>query len=297
MPSEPAGAALTAATSAAAARGEQQPRAQRSDRAAVMAQGSRARPRHRRSPSTRARAAAKSRVPLNPAPIACTADPCKPICACRSHFKGFADRAGTDSKHMGYRAYETILRIVSEREFARNFDKRAFGFSVARRALPTSRRRAGNGASVRNARGDAREATPWISSTATRRSSRSRSSRSFMDEHVYPNEATYYEQHAVVRRRSLADPADHRGAQGQGARGRALEPLPAREQARRRLHQPRVRAAVRGDGPRRLRARGVQLRGARHRQHGGARALRERRRSRSAGSSRCSTGRSARPSR
>ena len=43
--------------------------------------------------------------------------------------------------------------------------------------------------------------------------------RAFMDEHVYPNEDTYYGQLAVVRRQSLADSADHRRAQGQGARG------------------------------------------------------------------------------
>jgi hypothetical protein len=43
---------------------------------------------------------------------------------------------------------------------------------------------------------------------------------------------------------------------------------------RRRADQPRVRAAVRGDGPLAPRARGVQLLRARHRQHGGARPLR-----------------------
>jgi acyl-CoA dehydrogenase len=74
----------------------------------------------------------------------------------------------------------------------------------------------------------------------------------FMNEHVYPNEKTYYEQMRLVRYRSLADPADHRRAQGQGARRGTLESLPAREPPRRRLHQPRVRTAVRGDGPRRF---------------------------------------------
>ena len=44
---------------------------------------------------------------------------------------------------------------------------------------------------------------------------------------------------------------------------------------RRRADQPRVRAALRDHGPRRrLRARSVQLLGARHRQHGSARPLR-----------------------
>ena len=58
--------------------------------------------------------------------------------------------------------------------------------------------------------------------------------------------------------------------------------------------QPGVRAAGRDHGPRAVGQRGVQLLGARHRQHGGARALRHRRASRSSGSSRCSTARSAR---
>ena len=43
---------------------------------------------------------------------------------------------------------------------------------------------------------------------------------------------------------------------------------------RRRPHQPRVRAALRDHGPLAHRRRDLQLLGARHRQHGGARALR-----------------------
>ena len=75
---------------------------------------------------------------------------------------------------------------------------------------------------------------------------------------------------------ALADAADHGGAQGQGEGARALEPLPAREPARRRAVQPRVRAPLRGHGPLAHRARGLQLLGARHRQHGGARPVRHR---------------------
>ena len=47
-----------------------------------------------------------------------------------------------------------------------------------------------------------------------------------------------------------------------------MEPVPARTPARRRPHQPRIRAAVRDHGPRRRGAGSVQLLGARHRQHG-----------------------------
>ena len=51
------------------------------------------------------------------------------------------------------------------------------------------------------------------------------------------------------RRRPLAADADRRGAEGEGARGRAVEPVPAGERVRRRAHQPRVRAALRDHGP------------------------------------------------
>src|SRR5262249_22641558 len=65
----------------------------------------------------------------------------------------------------------------------------------------------------------------------------------------------------AARRRShaLADPAHHGGAQGEGSRARPVEPVPAREPPRRRSHQPRVRAALRADGPLAPRARGLQL--------------------------------------
>jgi hypothetical protein len=60
----------------------------------------------------------------------------------------------------------------------------------------------------------------------------------------------------------LADPAADGGAEGEGQGRGPLEPVPARERARRRPHQPRVRAALRDHGARRLRVGGVQLRGA-----------------------------------
>ena len=49
----------------------------------------------------------------------------------------------------------------------------------------------------------------------------------------------------------LAAGADHRGAEAEGARRRAVEPVPAGERPRRRADQPGIRAAVRDHGPRR----------------------------------------------
>ena len=101
----------------------------------------------------------------------------------------------------------------------------------------------------------------------------------FMDEHVYPAEHVYDEQIAAsgdphfhppvmeelkARARdqglwNLFLPHEHRGPRPPG------------------LTQRRVRAAGRDHGPQPHRARGVQLRGARHRQHGGADPVRHRR--------------------
>ena len=53
-----------------------------------------------------------------------------------------------------------------------------------------------------------------------------------------------------------------------------VEPVPARQRTRRRPVQPGVRAAGRDHGPRAVGERGLQLLGARHRQHGDAGALR-----------------------
>src|SRR5215469_11699746 len=57
----------------------------------------------------------------------------------------------------------------------------------------------------------------------------------------------------------LADPADHGGAEKEGAGRRAVEPVPARVRAGRRTQQSRIRAALRDHGPLADRARGVQL--------------------------------------
>ena len=78
-------------------------------------------------------------------------------------------------------------------------------------------------------------------------------------------------------RATLAGLAADRGAQAAGARRRAVEHVPAARATAAAGHlQPRLRAAVRDDGPRLLVGRGVQLLGARHRQHGDHRALRHR---------------------
>ena len=122
----------------------------------------------------------------------------------------------------------------------------------------------------------------------------------FMDEHIYPNEHRF---HARSR-------GEH--AQGQPLDAdRVIEELKPKARAaglwnlflprsaarRRGLDEPRVRAAVRDHGPRAVGARSLQLLGARHRQHGNDRALRHATSRRRNGSSRCSTARSARPSR
>ena len=76
-----------------------------------------------------------------------------------------------------------------------------------------------------------------------------------------------------------------------------VEPVAA-EVARRHAHQPRVRAALRDHGPRALGAGGLQLLGARHRQHGDARSsYGTPEQIKAVAASRCSKARSARPSR
>ena len=94
----------------------------------------------------------------------------------------------------------------------------------------------------------------------------------FMDAHVYPAEAVYEEQMRGLGR-PARPAAGHGGAEGRGPQARPVEPVPARRRLRRRADQPRVRAARRDHRPQLApRARGAQLRRARHRQHGGARA-------------------------
>ena len=79
--------------------------------------------------------------------------------------------------------------------------------------------------------------------------------REFIDREVYPAEAVFERQlnEAPI---ALADPAGHGGAEGEGAGGGAVEPVPARERMRRRPHQSRIRAAcARSWGARRSRPR------------------------------------------
>jgi acyl-CoA dehydrogenase len=98
-----------------------------------------------------------------------------------------------------------------------------------------------------------------------------------MAEHVYPAEA------ALLRRDRGQHQAGKRWTPLQlieelkpKARAAGLWNLFLPEsEARRRPEEPGVRAAGRDHGPRALGQRGLQLLGARHRQHGGAGALRQ----------------------
>ena len=80
------------------------------------------------------------------------------------------------------------------------------------------------------------------------------------------------------RRRPLgpyrAPDRDPRRAEGQGQGARPVEFLADRVRARLRPHHRRIRLSRRGDGQGASRRRDLQLLGARHRQHGGAGALR-----------------------
>ena len=96
----------------------------------------------------------------------------------------------------------------------------------------------------------------------------------FMTAHVYPNEEEMLAQIDEGDRWQPIPLLDELKAK---ARAEGLWNLfPARERLGRRALQPRLRARLRGDGPLPLRARGLQLLGARHRQHGGAGPLRHR---------------------
>ena len=57
--------------------------------------------------------------------------------------------------------------------------------------------------------------------------------REFMEAEIYPAEKIFEQQMAEAAG-PLAGAADHGGAEGQGARRRAVEPVPARERIRRR---------------------------------------------------------------
>ena len=103
-------------------------------------------------------------------------------------------------------------------------------------------------------------------------------------------------------RQALDAAADDRGAEAEGARAGPVEPVPAADAGGKGSKAAAATSAsnleyaplceIMGRVP--WAPRGLQLLGARHRQHGDDRALRHARARRSAGSSRCSTARSAR---
>src|SRR5258707_1070295 len=84
-------------------------------------------------------------------------------------------------------------------------------------------------------------------------------------------------QRARAQRQALDASPRHRRVEAHGEKGGVVEPLPAALQARARgAVEPRICAALRNHGSRELGARGVQLLGARYRQHGDHRALPQR---------------------
>ena len=105
----------------------------------------------------------------------------------------------------------------------------------------------------------------------------------FMDEHIYPNEQRYDDEiEANTKAGKRWTPLQLIEELKPKARAAGpVEPVPAAAGGRARRQRPRVRpvepglrAARRDHGPRALVARGLQLLGARHRQHGDDRALR-----------------------
>ena len=118
----------------------------------------------------------------------------------------------------------------------------------------------------------------------------------FDTEIVRPAEAVYRAATRRVGRPALPAAGDG-GAEDRGAQARPLEPLHARGRPRRQALEPRLRAAVRGDGRVAAAVGGDELRGARHRQHGDPRPVRHAAPAGAVARSRCSTARSARASR
>ncbi len=101
----------------------------------------------------------------------------------------------------------------------------------------------------------------------------------FMDEHIYPNEGRFHEE--VEANRAKGNPWVPTKLIEElkpKARSEGLWNLflPRSPRAPAGALEPGVRAAVRDHGARALGAGGVQLLGARHRQHGDAGALRHR---------------------
>ena len=118
----------------------------------------------------------------------------------------------------------------------------------------------------------------------------------FMNKHVVPNEQVFADQLNSGPTRWQVPPIMEELKAKARERGLWNLFLPESERGA-GLTQPRVRAALRDHGALPDRAGGLQLLGARHRQHGGARALRHRRAEEAVAASRCSRARSAPPSR
>jgi hypothetical protein len=150
--------------------------------------------------------------------------------------------------------------------------------------------------------------TRWTSTTRPAPRPCRQRLNAFMAEHVFPAEAAYFaEIEANTRAGRRWTPLEtierlKPKAREAGLWNLFLPPRPTARPARRQRvrlwpEQPGLRAAGRDHGRRALEQRGLQLQRARHRQHGGVRALRHARAQASAGSSRCWPARSAAPSR
>ena len=99
-----------------------------------------------------------------------------------------------------------------------------------------------------------------------------------MAEHVYPNELEIHKAIDDEVAPGVAYPKILHRDPGQGEGRRALEPVPPRRPLRPRADQLGVRDPLRADGPQpRRRADGLQLRRARHGEHGDPRRARHRR--------------------
>ena len=95
---------------------------------------------------------------------------------------------------------------------------------------------------------------PCASNTPTKAVDLQRRLTAFMDEHVYPNEATFHRQIADGDRWQPTAIVEELKPKARAAG--LVEPVPAGERVRRRADQRRVRAALRDHGPRaRLRRR------------------------------------------
>ncbi len=120
----------------------------------------------------------------------------------------------------------------------------------------------------------------WISNIPTGPRSCVEKLNKFMDEVIYPAEPVYEEQMEKAKDRWQL-PTVIEELQGRGEEARPVEHVPAGRPrvGRHARHdgplQPRIRADLRGPRPLLDRLRSGQLLGARHRQHGSVRPLRQ----------------------